>query len=85
MDKMNEIKEKYKQHDELKEQLFRQLSVEKKYGIKAHKISKIRLVPSDRNALSNIEYSSLVTMNNGDKIHIPNVNIKKLLDEGVEQ
>ena len=82
---MDKIKEKYKQREELTEQLERQLHVEHTYGVKAHKIDKIRLVPSDRNELGNIEYSSLVTMKNGDKIHVPNVNIKKLLDEGVEQ
>lgn len=85
MNKLDEIKAKYKQREELTEQLERQLHVERVYGVKAHNIDKIRLTPNKRNTLGEIEYSSVVVMKSGGKVYIPNVNIKKLLDDGVEQ
>ena len=69
--------------NKLTAQLSRQLMVEREYGIKAHEISKIRLIPVGRKNES-ITYSSLVTLKNGNEIEVPNINIKKLLDTGVE-
>ncbi len=82
---MLEFTEKKEKQAELMAQLERQLLVERKFGIKAHEISKILLKPNGRSVRGGVTYSSVVTMKNGDEIFVVNVNIKKLLDEGVEQ
>ena len=87
---ITDINEKRAKHAELLAQLDRQLTVERRFGIKAHEISKILLKPNGRSSSSRgprpgITYSSVITMKNGDEISVVNVNIKKLLDEGVEQ
>jgi len=97
---LSKIAEKNERISRLCSQLERQLFVEDKYGIKAHEISKIRLIPTgkrrrDPSKLADEQYAcgasmvmtyhSLVTMKNGDERFISGVNIKKLLDEGVNQ
>lgn len=84
-DKLGNLKKLWDQRDALTAQLERQLHVEEEYGIKAHEISKIRLVPSNRDRFGEVAYSSIVTMKNGDKINVPDVNIRELLGEGVKQ
>jgi len=70
---------------ELLGQLIRHRQIEERWKIDPVNISAIRLIPNGRSAINKITYSSQVTMKNGDKIFIPDVNIKKFLDEGEEQ
>ena len=70
---------------ELLGQLIRYRQVEERWKIDPVNISAIRLIPNGRSAINKITYSSQVTMKNGDKIFISDVNIKKFLDEGEEQ
>jgi hypothetical protein len=85
IDTLESITEKKEQQTEPRAQLERQLLVERKFGIKAHEISKILLKPNGRSRITGVTYSSVVTMKNGDEIFVVNVNIKKLLDEGAAQ
>ena len=70
---------------ELLGQLIRHRQMEERWKIDPVNISAIRLIPNGRSAINKITYSSQVTMKNGDKIFIPDVNIKKFLNEGTEQ
>jgi len=47
-----------------------------RWKIDPAKISSIRLIPNGRSAISEVTYSSQVTMTNGDEIFIPNINIR---------
>ena len=89
MGELEELLERLKglggQRAELLGQLIRQRQVEERWKIAPHNISSIRLIPNGRSAINKVTYSSQVVMKNGDKIFIPDVNIKKFLDEGEEQ
>jgi len=89
------IKEKRSEQQRLLQQLERQLAVKTEYGIEAHEISSIRLIPRgyDYNVSKarliqhkngdkqlSILYGSVITMKDGSEVKLPDVNIKQLLD-----
>ena len=89
------IKEKRAEQQRLLQQLERQLAVKAEYGIEAHEISSIRLIPRGYDTTVGFArvkdhergyqqlpllYGSVVTMKDGSEVKLPDVNIKQLLD-----
>lgn len=89
------IKEKRAEQQRLLQQLERQLAVKAEYGIEAHEISSILLIPRGYDTTVGFArvkahergqqplpmlYGSVVTMKDGSEVKLPDVNIKQLLD-----
>ena len=74
------IDERLEEMQELTAQLDRQHQFYKKFGLHAHEISKILLVPKGRaRRRSQVIYRSVVTMQDG-KQHKLDMNVKEFLD-----
>ena len=74
------VDERLEEMQKLTAQLGRQHQFYKKFGLHAHEISKILLVPKGRDRRSKqVIYRSVVTMKNGDQ-HKLDMNVKEFLD-----